>query len=275
MIDTILENEIARIWIKKPHNCLEEDSHPEEWIFSTCFCTNNRERESIFPIIVILWCSNISLSINLSEKSSDVGRLRRFPYCSCNADDVRPMSFDDKFRKKSKEYEEQGLHSMQYKKKLAKSKGINIVPYILFVKMKRLQEIPLPQKRWSINISQVRDLRSLMWKKVDYIFLPGNSELIGKNRRASHPVWIFLDNDAIDDSKADQVVTFYPQGVSRKDVFVNGVLIDCDAAGNIALPENIKIITQDTNIRVTSFLLIKPFPYSCLWFAMLGMQKNE
>lgn len=140
--------------------------------------------------------------------------------------------------------------------------------------MKKLQEVSLPLHKWNINISQVRDLRFLMGQRLWFFFREGNSELVWLNKRASNPAWIFLRTDVWDKTRAEQVVTFYPQGVSIKDVLVGERLLQCDSAWNIVLPESLKSISHDTSMRVVSFLLMRPFPSSCLWFAILGMPKS-
>ncbi len=105
MIDPIFEYEVARIRTKESKKSLEKYSDPKERILATRFRTDDSERESVFPIIVIFRSSDTPLIIYFPQKTSDIRSLCGFSDRTRHADDIWLMSIDDEFCEKTKKKE--------------------------------------------------------------------------------------------------------------------------------------------------------------------------
>ena len=118
MVDPIFQDDIARVGSYHTRERYEEDSYPEKRIFPSCFCSYDREWESIFTIIVIGRDEDIFLTIEEREILRDMGRYRRLSYRSRDSYDKRSMDMDDKSSKKREKRKKECLHKIEDKKRL-------------------------------------------------------------------------------------------------------------------------------------------------------------
>jgi hypothetical protein len=110
MIDPILEDEISRIGTHQTIECYDKNPDPQKRIATRSTSTYDRERETIFSIVVIERVSNMVTPELLREEPSNMCRDGRLADGTRDTDDVRLMSRDDESSQEREYREDDMLH---------------------------------------------------------------------------------------------------------------------------------------------------------------------
>ena len=110
MIDPILENEIFWVRSETTDDRTEKYIEPEKWVSSSCFCSDNRERESEFSIVVIWRKHDIRTSVLVYEKFCYMRTDSGLPDRSCDSDNIGFLYLYDESSERAEEKEKNRLH---------------------------------------------------------------------------------------------------------------------------------------------------------------------
>jgi hypothetical protein len=115
MIHPIFEDEIARIWHQDTRESKDKNPNPEKWIGSWRTSSDDRERESVFAVVVVERVSDGSFAELMSEEVSDMCRDRRLADSTRDTDDSGTMSQDDEARYESEDLEYESMHGANHR----------------------------------------------------------------------------------------------------------------------------------------------------------------